>query len=241
MKRTIQQQQLEKVCSDMIKSFNGDCENMESVDIDSFVTEKLGYSIEYESFAEENKLGFTSDGITPLEVIRDGVNYRVVFPARTIVIEKFYQDKKHDVQRRFILAHEVGHIIQNIFEGTALSGFYSDFSEGNIGSSFLDIKTGMSVVEAKANKYAAAILMPDFVIFNLINKYHNGKKFLLYNKVLFSPRDRKCIEKIAGILKVSYSALFYRLKELGAYMERNDDSYVKKMVLKEIQSGNKSE
>ena len=237
MKKTIQQQQLEKVCTEMIKGFNGDDKIPENVDIDSFVTEYLGYSILYENIAVEEKLGFTSDGVTPLEVIRDSIKNRVIFPEKTIVIDKFYQDKKYDEKRRFILAHEVGHIIQNIVEGTAVVGFYSDLSSGCVGSSFLDMKESMSIVETKANKYAAAILMPDYVILDLVNKYHDGKKFTVYFDVLFTPKDMQCLEKIASILKVSYSALFYRLKDLGAFVKGDNETYVRNTIMKGIEDG----
>lgn len=228
MKRSIHQMQMEGVCRDMIKAFSGD-RIPEQIDIDSFVNEYLGYAIVYENFANRNKQGFTSDGTYPLEVIRDGVKRKVVFPPRTIVIDKYYQSKEREEQRRFILAHEAGHIVDSIVEGTTASGFLTDDSDGYANSSFLDIQQGMALKEITANKYGAALLMPDYVIGNLLRKYHDGKKFFVYNQCQFSPSDRQCLKKLTKILNVSYSALFYRLKDLGVFVECEDTSYLSKL------------
>ena len=231
MQRSIQQQQLENLCSSMVKNFNGNEVVPEQIDIEAFANQYLGYSIIYEDFSNKNKLGFTSDGITPVEVIRNGTKKSIVFPAKTIVIAKTYLEKKKEQQKRFLIAHEVGHIIYGLVEGKTAVGYYTDPENGYEGSSLLDIKEAMSILETEANKYGAAILMPDYVVGNLIRKHHNGKRFILYDGIQFSPSDRCCFEKIAKILNVSYSALYYRLKDLGAFFQCEDSSYLKQLNL----------
>ena len=65
-------------------------------DIEGFITDYLGLPIEYESFAEEDssKIGFLSDGVTPLLVFRNKIPTPIVFPKDTIVVEKYLYDVK---------------------------------------------------------------------------------------------------------------------------------------------------
>lgn len=229
MKKTIQQMQLEKLCTNMIKDFEGEEKIPEQVDIESFVTNYLGYKILYENFVDRNKLGYTSDGESFIEVFRDELKIKVQFPEKTIVIDKFFLNDNQLQNRREIIAHEVGHIIYGLVEGKPVAGFYSDRADGYSNFSFLDIQKTMSINEVKADNYAVAILMPDYIIMNLINKYHDGKKFMVYDGVQFLPEDRNAFEKIARALAVSNTALFHRLKGLGGLVENTDNTYLKKL------------
>ena len=84
-------------------------------DIEGFITDFLKLPILYEAFAEDDpsKIGFLSDGITPLIVYRAGKKTPVVFPKDTIVIERFLQRSDESGRRRFTLAHEAAHFILN--------------------------------------------------------------------------------------------------------------------------------
>ncbi len=59
-------------------------------DVEGFITDYLGLSICYESFAEKDssKIGFLANGIDPLLVHRGCGAVSVVFPKDTIVIYK---------------------------------------------------------------------------------------------------------------------------------------------------------
>ena len=60
------------------------------VDIDGFTTGFLRCQVLYETFAEDDmdKIGFSSDGITPLSVHREGKQCRWFFPATQLFWKK---------------------------------------------------------------------------------------------------------------------------------------------------------
>lgn len=238
MKKSMPQIEIERISSDIIRAFSGDT-IPEQIDIDSLVKDYLGYAIIYEHFADKSRQGFTSDGITTLSIIRDDCVKDFVFPSNTIVIDSYYRDGKHEEQRRFILAHEVGHIINNRVQGKNDAHYFTDSGSYANSSSFLHIKENMSYEETVANRYAAALLMPDFVVSNLIKKHHGGKKFKLYNQCIFLPEDRRCLTIFTKILKVSYSALYYRLRDLGAFEDCVDSDYLRRLNLGGANSGKK--
>lgn len=60
------------------------------IDIEDFAATMLGCTIMYETIDEDvDCLGFLSDGVVPLPVIRNGQTVKVLFPKDTIVIDKY--------------------------------------------------------------------------------------------------------------------------------------------------------
>ena len=51
--------------------------------------------------------------MTPLRVIRNREPQTIVFPADTVVIDRFLLQVRNSARRRFTLAHEAAHIILN--------------------------------------------------------------------------------------------------------------------------------
>lgn len=98
MKRFTSYDEIETLCEAMIKDFfrGKHYTNVLCVDIEAFVKEYLGIPIVYESFAEPDpgRVGFFSDGERPLLVNRGNRKKKVVYPARTVVIEKYLLQPK---------------------------------------------------------------------------------------------------------------------------------------------------
>ena len=85
-----------------------------TVDIEA-IAAYLGLPVIYERIKEEDmdKIGFVSDGVTPLAVLRDGKKIGVIFPKDTIVLERFLLEPQENARRRFVLAHEISHVVLN--------------------------------------------------------------------------------------------------------------------------------
>ena len=92
MRKYVTTREVETLSSALIREFTkfNEFSEMHCVDIEYFVTEFLGYSIVYESFAESDKgkIGFVSDGSRTLSVVRNGRIQEVLFSENEIVIEK---------------------------------------------------------------------------------------------------------------------------------------------------------
>jgi len=85
------------------------------VDMDGFLTGYLCLPLEYHSFAEDDlgKIGFISDGATPLLILLGQRTVEWVFPKGTVVLEKSLQSENEEGRRRFTLAHEASHYIMD--------------------------------------------------------------------------------------------------------------------------------
>ena len=113
MKRFTSNDEIEDLCEAMIKDFfkSKHYTNVTCVDIEAFVKEYLGVPIVYESFAEPDpgRVGFLSDGRRPLMVRRNGKVEEITFPPRTAVIERFLLGPRESARKRFTIAHEGAH------------------------------------------------------------------------------------------------------------------------------------
>lgn len=112
----------------------------------------------------------------------------------TIII---YNEKHHEQRQRFTIAHEIGHYFlhqnQELIVDKAVL-FRSDKKSGE------DINN----IEVEANKFAAELLMPKFLIEN------DFKRAIIKNKDV-----EQVIKVLAEKYNVSLSALTIRLNNLG--------------------------
>ena len=88
----ISQAEIEELCEAMLSQYRGrDAPTPQRVDIDGFVQDYLKCTIRYEAFAEDdpNKIGFAGDGRSALKIKRNGQAVSVVFPFKTIVLDRY--------------------------------------------------------------------------------------------------------------------------------------------------------
>ena len=104
-------------------------------------------------------------------------------------IEIFYDANLSSYQQRFVVAHELGHLAEGHLSDARV--LFRDRSE-----SFA--RDNYDAYEFEANQYAAHLLMPKDKI-----------DFMLYKMGITS------ISKMAQILRVSETAMTYRLRDLG--------------------------
>lgn len=205
----------------------------ERVDIEDFITQYLKISIVVETFAEKDndRMGYTSNGKTSLSVIRDDVKIRVVYPAKTIVIDSFLTNSTEVGKYRFTLAHEAAHCIFDMsYGGVVESHFHSAF-DAERSYTLDDLKQRMNSCEWQANTMAAALLMPRFLVEKAMEKHAQRKTLPVYGDNVFSPRTKMTIDKMSETLGVSYSSLLIRLRSLKMF-ERHDISEYVTRVLK---------
>lgn len=128
MQNYISYAEADELCDGLIRQFIGS-NNVavpSNVDIDAFVTQFLKINVYYEHFAETDldKIGFCSDGITPLRVFEQGVAVDHVYPPSTIVLDAFLLRPGEEYRRRFTLAHEAGHMLAAQIDPEASAHFY---------------------------------------------------------------------------------------------------------------------
>lgn len=233
--------QIEDICNVLTDIYTEDKLRVDGtiitkIDIEDFVTHYLACKIIYESISEDavdrndvDCMGFISDGIQPLPVIRDGETVKIIFPKDTIVLDKYLKDPKQANHRRFVIAHEAGHVIKNRMFGKAAAEY--NHAGGVVLSSVSDLNKRYSIKEVEANTFAACLLMPEGMVAMLMHKYYDGENIIKYSNDILDGEDIKKISFMAKILGVSYIAMFYRLKSLGFLVDGALESYVEDTVL----------
>ena len=160
-------QELDALGEGLAKKYTGNTHrwNSSCFDIEGFITDFLKLQILYEAFAEDDpsKIGFLSDGITPLIVYRAGKKTPIVFPKDTIVIESFLQRSDESGRRRFTLAHEAAHFILNRHVPMQTACFHNEYDH-EFHYSGEELAKMFSLNETLTNRLGAAVLMPPFLV-----------------------------------------------------------------------------
>ena len=187
-----------------------------SFDIEGFVTEYLKAELVFENIAEDDKtkLGFLSDGKTRLLVSRNNDSLAVLFPKDTIVIDRYLLQNSESSKRRFLMAHEAAHLILTRHVPMQTMPWYRSEFDKDAEYSFADLKRMLSMNETMANRLAAAILMPSFLLAKVLKKHNKGKVIIIYDGGVLSQNQKIAVQNMADDLGVSFSALINRFREL---------------------------
>jgi len=217
--------EIEELAESLVRKFHGKRHDIpESVDIDSFVLDFLNLPILYRSFAEADtsKIGFISDGITPLWIYQGGAR-AVVFPKGTIVLEKALTQPREETRRRFTLAHEAGHDV--VDRTVATASFHREYDNEQVYTP-QEFRELLSFRESQVDRLAAALLMPRYMVLNNVERFTAGKPISIYGNNLLRLEDKLLVQKMADIMGVSYTAFLIRLKQLGLYSKRSAEEYI---------------
>lgn len=227
--------EIEELAESLVRKFYGRRQSIpQAVDIDGFVTKFLKLPIEYYSFAEADsgKIGFISDGVTPLWIYQNGAK-PVRFPRGTIVLEKALLHPREENRRRFTLAHEASHYL--VDRTIATASFHREYDNERTYSK-QELRELFSFRENQMDRMAAAVLMPKFMLRNVLDQFTAGKPISIYGDNLITVEDKLLVRNMAEAMGVSYTAFFIRLKELGLYMSHSADEF----ITQEMRLGNEA-
>ena len=198
------------------------------MDIDGFAADYLKLKVVYESFAEKDKskLGFFSNGMTPLRVMRNNDSSAVIFPKDTIVLERYLLRNSESARRRFILAHEAAHkILEQHVPQQAEALFYTEFDDQADYSKEEQMRM-LSLWESYANRLGAAVIMPEFLIERSAKRRGGALPVVCYDGGVFAGTEKMFMQHYANDLGVSYSAMVNRFRELDLLKMRPLEEYI---------------
>ena len=186
------------------------------IDIRGLMTDYLGLEIEFESIVETDRsiTSFIANGSRELKIIRDGKKLTVIYPQKTIVIDKCYLAPDQRERCRFNMAHEAGHYLMNKLCNTNEAAYNRDLDmltfipDNKLHSVF-------NINEAIANKFAAAILLPRFVVKKALETFNQGKPIIVYGDSVFDSHNRNVLRQMIGLLGVRFQPLYIRLCQFG--------------------------
>ena len=195
------------------------------VDIEGFVTEYLKLPILYHTIAEKDfsKLGFISDGKTPLTICCNGKKQTRIYPKGTIVIEKCLCGKNETGRRRFTIAHEAAHYI--VDKSLVTASFHREFDcERSYTAD--ELKCLFNINETNVDRLAGALLLPSFMVRNYLNKNKRSNGIAVYDDRFIRPEDTYFLQKMAADMGSSLTALQIRIKHLGLYISKPMNEYI---------------
>ena len=237
MVRCIRNEEIETLGEALVKSFTEKMEYkpMYCLDIDGFITDYLKADLIYESIAEpdKRKLGFLSDGVSSLKVVKSGKVMDVVYPKNTIVIEKYLLHPCESGRRRFTAAHEAGHIVLQRHCSLETQASFFRLYEGSTGLDRKKKDELYDINEQYANRMAACLLMPRNLMARLLKEYNDGGAVKIYQGVL-AAREKLLIQKLADLVGASFTSFLNRLRELKLMETCTIEEYMKERVLKEV-------
>ena len=234
LKRFISNEEMECLCEAMIKDFfkSKHYTNSLCVDIEAFVTEYLKLPIVYDSFAESDpgRIGYLSDGIRGLWVRRNGKAEQIVYPAKTVVLDRFLLNPSESARKRFTIAHEGAHEMLNRhvpIQNQPAAAFHSEY-DGSLDytNDMNMLKDIMTLNEYCANRAAACFLMPRFLVYRVLKHFKVSRPLILYEGGIPSQDVKLTIQRLADAMGVSYTAFFNRLRELKLFEIRPVEEYI---------------
>lgn len=218
--------EIEELAEAMIRQYLGNPREIPlRVDIDGFVTQYLRLHVEYHSFAEEDmgKIAFISDGITPLRIMVNGRPVRHVLPKGTVVLEKYLLNPTEEGRWRFSLAHEAAHYIT---DRTVTAAAYRREFDSERTYSPQELRDLLSFQESRIDRLGAALIMPRFMVRNIVDLYAGKSKISIYGDNLLRLEDKLLVRKMADAMGVSYTAFLIRLKELNMLEQHDVSEYI---------------
>lgn len=228
MKTLVTNAEIEEVGQNLIRFFIGNREPPPNcIDIEGFIEDYLHLPIVYARIAEKDrdKLGFVSDGKYPLAVFEGGKKVSIVYPAGTIVIDRYLLRADKSAQRRFTLAHEAAHVIFERMSPTAAGPRFNRYFDREHEYSVAELREHFNLCETQTDRLASVLLMPEFLVIRTLCNFRDGTFVRLYGDNVMSSEDKLSVQKMADCLGVSFSALRIRLKELGLVDYRDMSEY----------------
>ncbi|MBR2739926.1 MAG: ImmA/IrrE family metallo-endopeptidase [Oscillospiraceae bacterium] len=210
--------ELDRLGSELIMDYRGlsGSRGTRSVDIEDFARSYLGLSIQYREFAtgDPGDIGFYGDGRSRLRIVERGRAVDWLCPDRTIVIERKLLPHSEMGARRFTIAHEAAHFILIRHVPLQAEEYFLKPGSYNAVSSISALISVMELNERCADRLAAALLMPEFLVRRAMYRVGGMRHIPVYGNGIM-PQDAKlAVTDMAKYLGVSYSAMLNRLGEL---------------------------
>ncbi|MCD7744154.1 MAG: ImmA/IrrE family metallo-endopeptidase [Lachnospiraceae bacterium] len=227
MRSYISNAELEELGEGIILGYTGGkVEKLGRVDIEGLITDYLGLSIEYEQFAEDDmsKIGFLANGITPLRINRNGKRISKIFSKGTIVLDRFLLRPEENGRRRFTLAHEAAHWL--LERHTPVQAAFRTEYSSEQQYSMKELQQICSMMESQADRLGAVLLMPASMVRSTLRRYAGTDRLRVYGSTVFARSEKIAMQRMADHMGVSWSALFYRLKELNLLEYRDVQEYI---------------
>jgi len=232
MRGFISNKELEELGESLIASYLKGNDRCLCIDIEGFIKDYLGLEMKFVSFAEEDKgkIGFLSDGKTELSIYTEGRAVKVIYPKWHIVLDNLLQSDLEFGRRRFTMAHEAAHYILEKHNPMMSAQFHRVYDREK-DYTVPELAELMNLNETQADKLAATLLMPRFIVERALKKYNREKPIKVYGSYILAPKEKITMRKMSDSLGVSFTALFIRLRDMELLEFRDQEEYFKSHLM----------
>lgn len=226
MQNYVSQNEADELCLGLLRDYIGKGKELPiCIDIEGFLTQYLGATLIYENISERNGdvIAFTSDGEHTLHVVRDGKVQEVLFSKKTVVLDRFLLRVEESARRRFAMAHEGGHILdEHISPYPAFKAEYNFTNQYE----FKEFRERMNFSEHHADRIGAATICPLPSLERALREYNAGRRVPLYGDSVFPKREKVILRKMADAMGITHSVLVYRMKRFGMFSYHPIDEFI---------------
>ena len=229
MKVFISNKEIEEIASGLIQVACGQ-QKSGQIDIDS-VARFLGLPVLYEQIMEDDmdKIGYLSNGSYPLYVKRDNQRVGIVYPKDTIILDSFLQQPSENCRRRFVLAHEIGHVLINRADPLHNPACFDRDYDQERDYNFQELREHLTLGECQANTMAALLLMPKQLVQGSLRRHTRQDRIPVYGECVLHPGIKPAVNAMATELGVSFSALLIQLTKYNMVERRDIQEYFLQM------------
>lgn len=202
-------------------------ENNWCLDIVDMMKLMFNLKVVYASIAEEDacRIGFLSDGVTPLWITKNGKRTQIVYPEDTVVLDKYLLRTDLISERNKTLGHECGHKIMFIQAPGLAKACFNAAVDCEKKERLDDLKEKLNLAELYADKFSIGLFMPKYLLERALNRYNNGEFLTLYGNYMLVEEDKIKLQKMADRLGVNYEDLFNRFKNLKMFNFQPAEKY----------------
>lgn len=107
----------------------------------------------------------------------------------------------------------------------SVASFHSEYDEER-NYTLEDLAKRLTLAECQADRMAAAILMPRYMVEKALLRFNGGKPLPIYGDNLFRKAEKIIIAQMAQMLGVSFTALRIRLKGFKLLEQHDISEYI---------------
>jgi len=97
-----------------------------------------------------------------------------------------------------------------------------------------EMRQQFNLVEMQADKLAASLLMPRFVIYAALRDFNNGNRIRIFGDQVLAPEERIKLNKMAAQIGASFTALLIRLRQFDMIEYHPLDEYIDSQLIGEV-------
>jgi len=97
-------------------------------------------------------------------------------------------------------------------------------------SIFQELQEHLNICEAQTDRLASVLLMPRFLVVQVVKEERQGKNIPLYGSTVLKSGDKLSVQNMANQMGVTFTALLIRLRELCLIEYRSISEYIETVM-----------